>query len=418
MQHVAAVGYSTRSAAESLHVAGLRVTAIDAFCDEDTRRVAQCMEISDWPHGIIETVAVSQPDAVLLCGGMETQVDVVRQIERRCRLLGPTAEQIKQLRDPLVWAAAVDDCEGIRIPNTYSGSDRRWLAARNTRLDDVATNDERWLLKSLSGAGGLHITECSFASGVQQLSVDEDHHAAPRLLQQFVSGRVIGVVWYLGYDSVELCGAVQAWNANEWPAPLSFQYRGSFGPLLLNNLQSERLKHFGSALQQETAACGLIQADFIEDTDGNLFLLEVNPRWTAGIEILEAEHATSMCTRYTTSRSQSVSVPFMDQFSTRAAKAIYYSPFDLRLTTSMLRELQSFGRDRFRIGRAVGEALWFLSDLPPVAESNVDFSQGSPVLTIQARIDRSLSENDDRDRLLNQLRAGYEQVARLTRSDR
>jgi predicted ATP-grasp superfamily ATP-dependent carboligase len=64
-----------------------------------------------------------------------------------------------------------------------------------------------------------------------------------------------------------------------------FIYRGSIAPVAIPDWFLEPISNFASSVVHETNWCGLWQADFL--LPGNeLYLLEINPRWTASMELI------------------------------------------------------------------------------------------------------------------------------------
>jgi predicted ATP-grasp superfamily ATP-dependent carboligase len=71
----------------------------------------------------------------------------------------------------------------------------------------------------------------------------------------------------------------------------SFLYRGSIGPLVLTFAQRETWQRIGMALADRFALQGLFGVDAIVDALGQVWPVEVNPRYTASVEVLERAFA-------------------------------------------------------------------------------------------------------------------------------
>src|SRR5206468_9397103 len=67
---------------------------------------------------------------------------------------------------------------------------------------------------------------------------------------------------------------------------LPFAYRGSIGPVSISEGLKARLDEMGRVLVSEFALVGLFGVDYIL-RDGEAWPVEVNPRYTASVEVLE-----------------------------------------------------------------------------------------------------------------------------------
>jgi predicted ATP-grasp superfamily ATP-dependent carboligase len=159
----------------------------------------------------------------------------------------------------------------IRFPATYS--DAREFAQNVSSRGDNQT----WLKKKPSSAGGLGIR---VYDPLNDPSVDQG-----TFLQERIEGTSIGVTFLTSaFGTIEL-GMTESLPLE--PHPWSdFIYRGSTGPFVLDGFCREKIVRFGNAVGSSTGWRGLWQADFVRTRD-SLYLLEINPRWTAGMELLE-----------------------------------------------------------------------------------------------------------------------------------
>ena len=66
-----------------------------------------------------------------------------------------------------------------------------------------------------------------------------------------------------------------------------YQYCGSIGPMQLSAIQTEALTHLGCALTERLGLSGVFGVDAVIDAAGTTWPVEVNPRYTASIEVLE-----------------------------------------------------------------------------------------------------------------------------------
>lgn len=101
-------------------------------------------------------------------------------------------------------------------------------------------------------------------------------------------------------DKAELIGVCDQLIGPEFGAPTEFSYAGSIGPIAVSHRTRELLQQIGDTLAREAELLGLFGIDFIL-ADNIPWLVELNPRYTASVEVLEqalgrallAEHATA-----------------------------------------------------------------------------------------------------------------------------
>jgi predicted ATP-grasp superfamily ATP-dependent carboligase len=105
--------------------------------------------------------------------------------------------------------------------------------------------------------------------------------------QRRVEGQVLGVTFLSGTGQSLIIGCAESWNTDRFPGPLPFVYRGSCGPIELNEEDSRCLHRFAKIVHDSTGILGLWQADFIKNHDG-WWLLEINPRWSSSMELLDS----------------------------------------------------------------------------------------------------------------------------------
>ena len=258
------VGYSTRALAQAAVDLGFQVHAIDAFCDQDLLDCAECELALDWPRDIALCAARVRCDGWLLAGGMEHHGRRLSQLAEQAPLLGPSRQQIQRLRSLRYWRRLADRVPGLELP-TSSGNQN-------------ALCNSRQLFKPSRSSGGVYVTDAEPLS---------DPASRPRgYWQQFIPGRGLGVTAVFNPHEVSLCGATEALTAVDWPGPKPYIYRGSLGPIQLTPSQQQTVLEIAFRIREDLGLVGTLQADFIEDEHGRLWLLEINPRWTAGMEVL------------------------------------------------------------------------------------------------------------------------------------
>jgi predicted ATP-grasp superfamily ATP-dependent carboligase len=82
----------------------------------------------------------------------------------------------------------------------------------------------------------------------------------------------------------------------EWLGAHGFQYAGSIGPWPVSEVALDTITRIGQVIAQQFEIIGLFGVDMILDGD-TVWTIEVNPRYTASVEIVErfsGQHAIAM----------------------------------------------------------------------------------------------------------------------------
>ena len=262
------VGASARAATQSAHRAGWQPFVVDLFADEDTSALGpvwQC-PLADYPHGFVALAAQAPPGPWMYTGGLENYPDVVHAISRSRELYGVRPEVLKSIRDPFLLRTLVT------MPTTRRSSES---------LDST----KRWLRKPLRSSGGFGIEPLRVAapaSGPDEYYSQErweaPSYSALFLFNEQCLPSFIGVC-------AQLIG-------EPWLHAPAFQYCGNIGPIPTDDRLKQKLQEFGNALQP-LGLQGLIGIDFLRTGD-ELFVLEVNPRYTASVELYEQSSGESL----------------------------------------------------------------------------------------------------------------------------
>lgn len=278
---IVAVGFSVRALVEACAILGLRTIAVDHFGDADTRQFAEGRWIPlevDAQGGLakatlegIQAVACSKESdfcqfVVLMAGGMENLPQAVEQLGGMLPVLGPTVPQLALLRDPRFLALVAEQAD-LDFPDTQLMSPDR---------DQL--RDNRWLWKPFRSAGGHQIVPLTAMPNVPS--------AIGGYFQRTVVGQQLGVSVVLSKSEMRILGATYGLDSDDWPGPCPTIYRGSIGPISLADRWRAQISELGRYLQQRLDVRGWLQFDFLIDADDRLWLLECNPRWTAGMELL------------------------------------------------------------------------------------------------------------------------------------
>jgi predicted ATP-grasp superfamily ATP-dependent carboligase len=263
------VGASARAAAQSALRAGWLPIAIDPFCDEDLRASCQAVRAPHYPRGLAEIAKTLPSCPFIYTGALENHLEELEALARQRPLLGNSASVVRSVRDPLILQKHLAGCP-TAMPDMKS-------------LDEPRPSGE-WLLKPYRSGGGI---------GIQRIKQDtlgqwndSPYTSKTHYYQRLVPGVAISVLYLADRRRATLVGVTEQLIGCRWAGAKPFWYVGNVGPRIVSPPAMEQLQQVGHMLTCEFGLVGWFGADMILDED-QVWLLEVNPRYTASTEILE-----------------------------------------------------------------------------------------------------------------------------------
>lgn len=353
------LGASIRAMAASAARAGFAPSGADLFGDRDTVEIASVTQIANYPDGLAAFASHCPSSNWAYTGGLENYPEIVERLSASHRLLG---------------------CDHIALGQLRSQTQlQQWAVKAGLHSSSHAspTEGQRWVAKSARGAGGLGVR---FVDGHEPLREGERR-------EPWIAGQP-GSTSFLSYRGrVTPLGSV--WQmSGSGAAP--FVYAGSWGPARLEIQSMERLRQFADLVTAETNLTGLWGVDWVLDKSGSLNLLEINPRWTASMEVLEAA-------------AQSVDSGLPPLFALHAAACNEGLPAVSQNLTAEAHRLGAaleladlvcgkrivYAKDEIKVGDGDGwrgertevDTTWRLADVP---SPHVTVSAGHPLCTILA----------------------------------
>ena len=260
------LGASVRAAAFSALRAGSTPYAIDLFADRDLTAICPALKIDRYPGDFLRVLATAPDAPWLYTGGLENFQRLVDRLAAIRPLLGNGGKVLRAIRNPWRLAEAVRDC-GLPFPRI----------ARSAR-EIAGVEDNQWLSKPRRGSGGASIR---FAS-----SEDLIRPSSNLYFQQYIHGQAISAVFVGTAGRAVLLGTSRQLMGREFEWDRPFLYGGSIAPLRLRDKEQSQLTALGDVLATRFGLCGLFNIDLVRTNEG-LWPVEVNPRYSASIEILE-----------------------------------------------------------------------------------------------------------------------------------
>lgn len=249
------IGASARAAVWSSRGIG-PIAAIDQFGDADTREMADVLVSTDYPRDL-PALAGRVPDCPwIYTGALENHPRIVRDIAAERPLLGNDADVLRLARDPSYVA---DVLAAAGLP---------FLPVR--RASDGLPDRGDWMLKPLRSAAGRGVAPWhgeSLPKGT--------------FLQRRAQGESFSSVHLATPPHVELVGV-----SRQLFRPGSFEWTGNVGPVELPDTIRETVASCGERLAHDLGLRGLFGLDFVVE-DGVPFVVEINPRYTASVEVHE-----------------------------------------------------------------------------------------------------------------------------------
>jgi len=263
-QRVLLVGVSTRAMAESAALAGFAVWSVDAFGDldqhPDVRAVSLPRDVGA-PFSVDAVVRAAErieTDVVAYLSPFENHPAAVERLARGRALWGNSASVLRRVREPGVVSRGV----GV-------------------------SNSDRWLVKPCASGGGHGIEWWSPGNPVPAGS-----HVEP-----FIDGEPGSIVFVAAGRDLMPLGLTSQLVGDRSFGATGFRYCGS----ILHNTSNAHHRsqlldsalHVARRVVAEFELVGVNCIDFVA-RDGVAVPIEVNPRWSASMELVERAHGLSV----------------------------------------------------------------------------------------------------------------------------
>jgi predicted ATP-grasp superfamily ATP-dependent carboligase len=275
------VGLSTRAIAGSAVASGHRVVTLDYFGDRDQR---QCVE----NHSLMRDLGLGYSALALLEAGrsldcqeivytsnLENHPDVVDGLALGRTLLGNPSPVLRRVRD---WRTLRAFCarSGIFFPRTL-------LPGEEADADPAGY----WLKKPIRGGGGHGIRRWSGEP------LDEAH-----FLQRVVPGQAASAAFVADGRRCVVLGLTEQLIGRHELGAQGFAWCGNILPLSLPARRCaavlQHVESMANRLTEEFELRGLNGMDLVISDDLAIHLIEINPRYTASMELIERAYGLNM----------------------------------------------------------------------------------------------------------------------------
>jgi predicted ATP-grasp superfamily ATP-dependent carboligase len=279
---VVIVGASARGLAESAATAGFPVLAVDAYGDLDLLARARTVTLPrdlgvEWSPAAAVRVLDGVPcAAVAYVSNLENHPASLARLAAGRRLWGNAADVVRRVRDPIRLARELTR-RGVETPRVCAGPRA------------PGGGETSWLVKPRRSGGGNGIHPWTAGDAVPRASylqervvgiagsitfVADGRRAVPLGLSRQLTGEAVFGVSAFRYCGSLLCGGPESLFPQE--AALA-----------------RRAEALAAATTEAFGLVGLNGIDFVA-RDGVPWPVEVNPRYSASMELVERVHGVSL----------------------------------------------------------------------------------------------------------------------------
>ncbi len=217
---------------------------------------------------------------------LENYGALVEEIAALRPLIGNRGDALRHARDLVYWTSALREHD-VPVP-------------RIALTGQAVPADSDWLVKPLHSGGGAGIRWFRRDASAEE----RQHGQRPVVYQEYVEGASLSAVYVATDGEAVLLGVTKQLLGRSWRDALlagavqdfdhrgrtDFHYAGSVGPYLLSDDLIRQANTIGRVLAAECDLVGLFGVDLVM-AGGRLWTIEINPRYTASIEVLERASA-------------------------------------------------------------------------------------------------------------------------------
>lgn len=257
---------SARAMAESARNAGYEFVSLDFFGDVDTKEAGENNSLREYgdsysTENLYERSKQLDFTHAVYGAGFENYPELVSGFEARARVLGNDSKILRRVRDWRNFFSTLEKA-GIKFPQTEI-----------VRAGDASAAHGK-ILKSQKTGGGhrIHTTGESFDAGEEVL------------LQEVIGGTPISTCIVGDGNECRFLGATEQIAAPD------YLYLGNIAPLET----SKEIEEISVKIGEMFNLVGVNGIDFILTPDGGPYTLEVNPRLTGAMGVLERALGVNM----------------------------------------------------------------------------------------------------------------------------
>ncbi len=246
---------------ENAYDNGYSVKAIDGFNDWDAGRFGTVLGDGKPDGGsfcnMLESFRLFDGGQIIFGGPIEAKPEIIKDASGSCEVLNASTRSVVTCRD-------------INFLKKLSSKEMLFPST-------VFDGDGSWLIKNTASAGGTMIRKYDGKVSGREYP------------QKFLKGIALGAVFVSGAGQAVLLGITRQLTGDKRFNQQGFLYGGLIYPFVVDSSIEEKLIRFGQKVFKESGIAGIWGADFIFDGK-SIWLLEINPRFTASLELIALEH--------------------------------------------------------------------------------------------------------------------------------
>lgn len=248
------------------------MTAIDAFADTQTAALAEkSIAVQCGHHGFDAEPLITAVDALnirrfigfVYGSGFEAQPELLVRLAERLPLIGNAPEAVAAVKNPARFFSALDQ---LHIPYPQ------------VRHSITVADADDYLLKFGGGSGGTHI---------RPANARDISPVAQYYYQQKIAGCAVSLLFLADKQTIELIGFNEQWLHPSADAP--YRYGGAVSHTPLPQAVKIQLVDAAQKLTRSFGLVGLNSLDAIVTSDNQVFVLEINPRLSATVDLYHFE---------------------------------------------------------------------------------------------------------------------------------
>jgi len=270
------LGLSTRDIGQAAVRGGYNVLTLDYFGDRDQKQLVENyslmrdFKLAFSAENLLRCSRYLTFEALVYISNLENHPEVVKELAEGHTLLGNTPQTLRKVRD---WRTFRSFCheEGIPFPFTIF-------------CDEPLPKQGCWLRKPLKSGGGHGI---AFWQGEP---LDESY-----FLQEYIDGISCSAAFVADSQKCVLIGIAEQLIGQKELGGRGFAFCGNILPLALPPHETDSaldaVKDMATKLTRRFGLRGVNSFDFVLTRplqgQGIPYLIEVNPRYTASMELIE-----------------------------------------------------------------------------------------------------------------------------------
>lgn len=302
-QHVLVAGVSARAAAESAARAGFRVTAVDAFGDLDQHPSVTVHTVprTFTAHAAARAARSLACDTVTYLSSFENHPKAVAMLTAGRALWGNPAAILQRVRNPRALSDALRR-RGFAAPTVLSREPGTFEPLNPLNLSNPSPPESPWLVKPQSSGGGRRVRRWQPGTRVP----------LGCYLQEFIEGVPGSIVFAAAGGRAVPLGFSQQLVGDSAFGAAGYQYCGSiltpmgdFSAGAPDRPLFDDACGLCEAVAGEFGLVGVNGIDFIA-RNGRANAVEVNPRWSASMELVELAYGLSVFSAHADACADSV----------------------------------------------------------------------------------------------------------------